>query len=368
MPKEGVDFVRERGLSDHRNVPDGGGLEATAARSGGLSESDGAQESAPGLDLRNALKASEAENERLRQQLARLHAQEPLLQALDTLAEAIVIYDSDGRLIACNENFRQLYGYSEQEARAGVHFSELGRIDVERGNVSIGKQFEDKDDYLQHKARYRERLEGSFVVELKDGRWIRTTDRRTSDGGFASVQIDVTEIKALEQQMRHMALHDELTGLANRRLFAEQGGHVLATAQRNGSPCSLLYIDIDRFKAINDSHGHSTGDALLAAVAGRMRARLRASDLIARFGGDEFVVLLPSTGKSQAGQVAQTLIEVLSEPFQLGEVRLPVSASIGVADFPDTAQDLEGLLSKADEGLYRAKKEGRNRWRESPSD
>jgi len=338
-------------------------MEAPAAHSTGLDESGRQAVGAGTLELGEALRAAESENERLRRELARLYAKEPLLQALDTLAEAIVIYDRDGRLVACNENFRRLYGYSVEEARPGVHFSELGRIDLERGNVSIGEEFEGKEEYLQRKARYRERLEGSFVVELKDGRWIRTTDRRTPDGGFASVQIDVTEIKALEQQMRHMALHDELTGLANRRLFIEQGEFILSAARRSGSACSLLYLDIDHFKTVNDGHGHSIGDGILATAAERMRERLRSSDLIARLGGDEFVALLPGTAKEQASHVAQILIEVLRKPFMLGQLSLSIGASIGIAEFPDAADDLEGLLSKADEALYAAKKDGRNRWR-----
>ncbi len=123
-------------------------------------------------------------------------------EALEAVSEAIVIYDADGRLVTCNRNFRDLYGYSEEEARPGVHFTELGQIDVARGQVVVGDEFGSGDDYLQRKAEYRRKLEGSFIVQLKDGRWLKTTDRRMSGGGFVSVQVDVTEIKRKEEVLR----------------------------------------------------------------------------------------------------------------------------------------------------------------------
>ncbi len=123
-------------------------------------------------------------------------------EALEAVSEAIVIYDADGRLVTCNRNFRELYGYSEKEARPGVHFAELGRIDVARGQVIVGDEYGGGDAYLQRKAEYRTKLEGSFIVRLKDGRWLKTTDRRMSGGGFVSVQVDITEIKHKEEVFR----------------------------------------------------------------------------------------------------------------------------------------------------------------------
>ncbi|MGF1631517.1 MAG: ATP-binding protein [Kiloniellaceae bacterium] len=123
-------------------------------------------------------------------------------EALEAASEAIVIYDADGRLVTCNRNFRELYGYSEEEARPGVHFAELGRVDIARGHVIVGDEYGGGDAYLQRKAEYRHKLEGSFIVQLKDGRWLKTTDRRMSGGGFVSVQVDITEIKRNEEVFR----------------------------------------------------------------------------------------------------------------------------------------------------------------------
>jgi len=143
-----------------------------------------------------------AECEALRKQLDAVRNGAIFAEALEAVSEAIVIYDGDGRLVTCNRNFRELYGYSEEEARPGVHFAELGRLDVARGHVVVGDEYGGGDDYLQRKAEYRRKLEGSFIVQLKDGRWLKTTDRPMSGGGFVSVQVDVTEIKHNEEIFR----------------------------------------------------------------------------------------------------------------------------------------------------------------------
>ncbi len=143
-----------------------------------------------------------AECQALRKQLDAARDGAVFAEALEAVSEAIVIYDADGRLVTCNRNFRELYGYSEEEARPGVHYAELGQIDVARGNVVVGDEYGGGDAYLQRKAEYRRRLEGSFIVQLKDGRWLKTTDRPMSGGGFVSVQVDITEIKRNEEVFR----------------------------------------------------------------------------------------------------------------------------------------------------------------------
>lgn len=143
-----------------------------------------------------------AECEALRKQLNAARDGAIFGEALEAVSEAIVIYDADGRLVTCNRNFRELYGYSEEEARPGVHFAELGRIDMARGQVVVGDEYGGGEAYLQRKAEYRSRLEGSFIVQLKDGRWLKTTDRRMSGGGFVSVQVDISELKHNEEAFR----------------------------------------------------------------------------------------------------------------------------------------------------------------------
>ncbi|KAA3624268.1 MAG: diguanylate cyclase, partial [Proteobacteria bacterium] len=304
-------------------------------------------------NLNARLRTAIAERDALRDELDQLRRKQPLVEALDNIIEAIVIYDADGRLVVCNENFRALYGYTLEETRAGVHFSKLGRIDVERGNVAVGDEFGSGDAYLARKAEYRRKLEGSFIVQLKDGRWIKTIDRRLSDGGFVSIQIDVTEVKTLEQDMRYMAQHDPLTGLPNRRLFMEKGGTLLASAARNGGCFAILFVDIDGYKQVNDSLGHQVGDRILELVADRLERRMRSSDVVARFGGDEFVVLLGGAHPAAARHVADVIIGEIKKPFIVERREVKLGASIGIAYFPDDGRNLDDLLRLADTALYR---------------
>lgn len=139
-----------------------------------------------------------------------------IVDALENISEAFVIYDKDGFLVACNGNFRDLYQYSEEEAAAGVHFKKLGKLDVVRGNVVVGDEAGSGDDYLARKAAYRKNPQGSFIVHLKDGRWIKTTDRPTATGGFVSIQSDITDRRQLENELRHASELFRVSFRANR--------------------------------------------------------------------------------------------------------------------------------------------------------
>lgn len=151
-----------------------------------------------------------------------------IVAALEHISDAFVIYDRDGRLVVCNRNFRALYAYSEEEARPGVHFRDLGEIDIARGNVVVGDEFGDGAAYLARKAEYRRTLSGSFTVRLNDGRWIKTTDRRMPDGGFVSVQTDITDMKLAELELRRARDEAETANRAKSRFLANMS-HELRT-------------------------------------------------------------------------------------------------------------------------------------------
>lgn len=187
------------------------------------------------------------------------------------------------------------------------------------------------------------------------------------DGGSRPTHIvgssrDITRRKAAEDAIRKMAFYDQLTGLPNRRMMEDRLSLMLALARREQRKLSLLFIDLDRFKAVNDQHGHGAGDWLLKQVASRMGALLRESDTASRIGGDEFVILLPDARKLEdAVFVAEKILNVLEMPFVMdGGVELDISSSIGVVMYPDQADNVRDLLHFGDEAMYRAKKGGRN--------
>jgi len=181
------------------------------------------------------------------------------------------------------------------------------------------------------------------------------------DGAVSVVAVrDASERKRAERRIQELACSDPLTGLANRLLLGERLAQLLMAAERAGAPVAVLWLDLDRFKAVNDLLGHHAGDALLVAVADRLRKATRDTDMIARLGGDEFIVV--QTGAPQpagARALAERLVKILAEPYHVGGRRAEVSASIGIALYPHDATSAEALLKQADLALYRAKHQGR---------
>lgn len=194
-------------------------------------------------------------------------------------------------------------------------------------------------------------------------------DRRDEIGVLArrfyrmrkQILLQINELNGRREEMEDLARQDPLTGLANRRLLVERAEHAFASARRDNERLAILFIDLDRFKPINDNLGHSVGDLLLKAVAERIRGVIRASDTPARIGGDEFVVLLETIEDDiDAQTVAEKIRVVLNTPFDIEEHRIAVSACIGIAFYPEDGADVTELSRHADEAMYRAKENGRN--------
>ncbi len=170
--------------------------------------------------------------------------------------------------------------------------------------------------------------------------------------------------KQAEERVRHLAHFDGLTGLPNRSMFNQRAGHALAQARRNAEALAILFIDLDRFKNINDTLGHDAGDRVLEEAAERLRACLRESDTVGRLGGDEFVVLIEELpDPAQVAIVAQKIIAAIARPFALEAQEVHITASIGISTFPDDSQSVEGLMKNADIAMYRAKEQGKNSYR-----
>ncbi|HEU4851887.1 MAG TPA: diguanylate cyclase [Telluria sp.] len=213
-----------------------------------------------------------------------------------------------------------------------------------------------------YRAEYRvERAPGDTVWVLERAMVVEHGD----DGSPVRVVGTVTNIderKVHEAEMRHMASHDPLTGLANRALFSDRLQQAIHLAQREKRRLAVIYFDLDKFKPVNDTHGHGVGDQLLMEVATRVRASLRQSDTLARLGGDEFAVLLPNCGTTaDAMKVAENILALLNAPYQVGGLELHISGSIGVSVYPDSGPDAGRVVHQADQAMYRSKQEGRNR-------
>ena len=328
-----------------------------------------------------------------------------LFDALNSMEEALVVYDAEGCLQACNQAFLDMYGYTPLEAQPGVHFRDLGKIDIRRGNVVV--EDAEGEDYLERKAAYRKRLQGSFTVKLQDGRWIRTTDRPMPDAGFVSVHVDVTELKQAQEKMleaqntaqRHenelaelnlslekqvierthelesakqiaeqMARTDSLTGLKNRRAFFEYARVIHGSASRFSRHYSVIMIDIDHFKKVNDTCGHQVGDAVIKGLANTIEKIIRSADVAGRIGGEEFAIVLPETSAENVMNLAERLRLSFSEiNMPMIGPELQLSVSVGIAEHKSEDSSIEDVMSRADAALYQAKEQGRNRVIVSPS-
>jgi diguanylate cyclase (GGDEF)-like protein/PAS domain S-box-containing protein len=181
---------------------------------------------------------------------------------------------------------------------------------------------------------------------------------------FSFAAVDISESKQAEREIQQLAYFDSLTGLPNRALLYDRLNQVLAQSGREGWNVGVLFLDIDRFKWINDTQGHAAGDKLLQAVAERLRSRMRVTDTVARLGGDEFVIVLSAVKHEQdISHVTQDIMDALSAPFELGEQEIFISASVGIAIFPMDGHDVGGLLRNADTAMYVAKESGRNNYK-----
>jgi diguanylate cyclase (GGDEF)-like protein/PAS domain S-box-containing protein len=275
-----------------------------------------------------------------------------------TAAEAIIVTDAQTRIIRVNPAFTKQSGFSESA--------------VEGHRTSILKSGRQTTAFYQ--AMWNEiNAQGHWAGEIcnrgADGHYytVRCNINAVRDAQgkvihYAAVQSDVTSLRKIQAQVQHMASYDSLTGLPNRSLFSDRFTQLMASTLRYKRAFALLFIDLDHFKEVNDTLGHSVGDELLVCIARRLQGAVRAEDTVARMGGDEFVVLLPNCDKDTAEQVSNTLLGLLREPITLDKtIHYQPMASVGVAMFPEDGETLDLLLRNADIAMYEAKLSGRNR-------
>jgi diguanylate cyclase (GGDEF)-like protein/PAS domain S-box-containing protein len=281
-------------------------------------------------------------------------------RVFDSAAEGVVITDINANITSVNRAFTKITGYSENEV-LGKNPSMLrsGRHDREFYKTmwsSILRQGEWRGEVWDR------RKNGEIFPK-----WQTISAVRDEDGNlthYVSVFSDISQLKESEEKLHHLAHHDALTALPNRLLLDARLEHSLQHAHRVGAHVAVLFLDLDRFKKINDSLGHSVGDELLQLVAKRLLTCIRGEDTIARLGGDELVIVLGHMDKTDyAATIAQAVQDTLSAPFELEGQDVFVSASIGISLYPQDGRDATTLLKNADAAMYMAKSEGRNGFR-----
>ncbi len=276
---------------------------------------------------------------------------------LEHIADGVMVVDADGMIMATNPAFTQITGYTGSEA-IGQH-SSLTRST--------------RHDEAFYQALWRDLSEtgfwrGEIWNTRKNGEvyleWLTVSAVRDDSGAvthYVGVFSDITKMKEAQDKLDHLAHHDPLTALPNRLLFQDRLQHAMARAARVDGQLAVLFIDLDRFKNVNDTLGHHVGDELLKQVAGALADRLREGDTLARLGGDEFIVLLEDVaGAASARNVADKLVELFERPFLVAGHELFVTGSVGISLFPQDAQDLNMLVRNADVAMYQAKARGRN--------
>jgi diguanylate cyclase (GGDEF)-like protein/PAS domain S-box-containing protein len=283
--------------------------------------------------------------------------------ALEGSGDGVWDWDIPSDHVFRSTRWHEIYGYAENEitptATAGrelVHPDDLITL------------LSDVQDYF---TGDKEIYTSEFRLRCKDGSWKWTLSRgmvvsRSEDGKpirMIGTHTDITNRKTSEAQVTHLAHYDQLTGLPNRVLFLDRLRQDIKKAQRTGQSVTLMFLDLDKFKEVNDSLGHDIGDMLLKGVARRLESCVRESDTVARMGGDEFTIILSDINSQiNIERIAQDILDKMTTPFHLGDEVIHISTSIGISNYPKDGNEVELLLKNADQAMYAAKEQGRNRF------
>jgi len=297
----------------------------------------------------------------LKQVKGELEKSQNQLQAIiRNVMDGIVTVNESGDIQGFNPAAEKIFGYTQQEA-LGKNIKTFIPIADQKAYAST------IHNYLHGTANSMAELRGREIVAVKkDGELIPVELSASAMvlGGqryFVGIVRDITERKLAEQKILHMAHHDLLTGLPNRALFLDRMMTSVALAQRGNYNMATFFLDLDGFKQINDTHGHDIGDLLLRSVADRLAKMVRASDTVARIGGDEFTFILNNIGSEEnALALADKIIAAISLPFDLGGRDCQIGGSIGIAIFPDDSNESQTLVKQADEAMYLSKQSGKN--------
>ena len=279
--------------------------------------------------------------------------------------DAIVVTDPQGHIQRVNPSWVRMTGFSESSAIGHtlriLHAQEADELAYQAMWNTLQLQDHWKGELVNRTAAGQRLIVRTSIVALRD--------EEAQLIGYVAIQSDITDLRLAYNRIEELASTDTLTGLPNRGLFQDRLHQTLLLAQRSHQPFALLFIDLDYFKEVNDSLGHDVGDALLVAVAERMRSAVRAHDTVARLGGDEFVVLMPDVGHELAHELATRLLQAIQRPLPLaGDERYRPQASVGLVVYPDDGDGAVVLMQRADQAMYAAKHSGRNRLKRCAED
>lgn len=273
--------------------------------------------------------------------------------------EGITITDANRNIVLINQAFSTITGYGEAET-----------IGKNPRMLSSGRQTPEFYRVMWESINTLGHWQGEVWNRRKDGslcpEWLsisRVLDANGSVTNYIGIFSDLTQHKAAEEHILRLGYFDPLTGLANRLLLNDRVNHDISTAQRNRTQLAVLFFDLDHFKYVNDSLGHSIGDKLLIEVATRLKLSVREQDTVSRLGGDEFILVLPNTDADGATHVAAKLLDILGQTYRIDQHELVVTPSIGIAVYPGDGTDYDTLFKRADAAMYRAKQDGRNHYR-----
>ena len=291
------------------------------------------------------------------------HANERLqlfVKMFDNSSEAILITDAQRRIVAVNPAFCKITEYAEEEVIGkNPRILSSGRQDA-KFYESMWNTINETG--LWQGEIWNRRKSGELYPEWLSIGTVKNAQNETIN--YIALFSDITKRKEAEARIEHLAHYDSLTHLPNRALFAERLKHALVTGVRNKKKTGLLFLDLDKFKFVNDTMGHLAGDLLLSSVARRLQSCVRESDTICRQGGDEFMILLPEIGMAEdAEKVARKIVAAMGQPHQIEGRELIITFSIGISICPDDASDDETMIRHADDAMYAAKESGRNNYR-----
>ena len=280
--------------------------------------------------------------------------------AINNMSQGLCFFDAAHRLIVCNDRYIEMYDLPPDRVGPGTSLTEIVDMRFEAGSFPAMS----RDEYLHWRKNVAVSAKPTeSIVELRNGRTFKIRHRPMPDFGWVATHEDITEQRRSEIKIEHMAHHDSLTDLANRVLLNERLEHAIGRFNRE-EMVAVHHLDLDQFKAVNDTFGHPAGDKLLKIVADRLRGLVRGTDTVARMGGDEFVIVQsPIADPTDATSLAQRVIKLMGEPYDIDGQQAIIGASVGIAVGPGDGLSADKLLRNADLALYRAKGDGRGTFR-----